>query len=66
MLTMLMTMVKVVVIPGLPAVNLHFHMLFLDGVHVDGPDASLTFRWVTGGRALECVPRVSWQERVAC
>jgi hypothetical protein len=26
--------------------NLHFHMLFLDGVYVERPDGSLTFRWV--------------------
>lgn len=26
--------------------NLHFHMLFLEGVYVERPDGALTFRWV--------------------
>jgi hypothetical protein len=26
--------------------NIHFHMLFLDGVYVDQPDGSARFRWV--------------------
>jgi len=26
--------------------NIHFHMLFLDGVYVERPDGSLRFRWV--------------------
>jgi hypothetical protein len=26
--------------------NLHFHMLFLDGVYLERPDGSLSFRWV--------------------
>ena len=26
--------------------NIHFHMLFLDGVYVECPDGSLRFRWV--------------------
>ncbi len=26
--------------------NVHFHMLFLDGVYVERPDGSLRFRWV--------------------
>jgi hypothetical protein len=26
--------------------NVHFHMLFLDGVYVERPDGSLSFRWV--------------------
>lgn len=26
--------------------NIHFHMLFLDGVYVEGPDGSTRFRWV--------------------
>ena len=27
--------------------NIHFHMLFLDGVYVDGANGSTRFRWVT-------------------
>ncbi len=30
--------------------NLHFHMLILDGVCVERPDGSLRFRWVTAPR----------------
>jgi hypothetical protein len=26
--------------------NIHFHMLFLDGVYVDQPDGTVRFRWV--------------------
>lgn len=26
--------------------NIHFHMLFLDGVYVDGPEGGARFRWV--------------------
>lgn len=26
--------------------NVHFHMLFLDGVYVENPDGSARFRWV--------------------
>ena len=26
--------------------NVHFHMLFLDGVYVERPDGALRFRWV--------------------
>ena len=26
--------------------NIHFHMLFLDGVYVDHPNATARFRWV--------------------
>jgi len=26
--------------------NVHFHMLFLDGVYIERPDGSLRFRWV--------------------
>jgi len=26
--------------------NIHFHMLFLDGVYVDRLDGSVQFRWV--------------------
>ena len=26
--------------------NVHFHMLFLDGAYVERPDGSLRFRWV--------------------
>jgi len=26
--------------------NIHFHMLFLDGVYIDGPDGAARFRWV--------------------
>lgn len=32
--------------------NLHFHMLFLDGVYVERPDGSLTLRWVNRGAAF--------------
>jgi hypothetical protein len=33
--------------------NLHFHMLFLDGVYVERPDGSLTFRWVKAPTSAE-------------
>ena len=33
--------------------NLHFHMLFLDGVCVERPDGSLRFRWVTAPTSAE-------------
>ena len=32
---------------------MHFHMLFLDGVYVEGPDGSLTFRWVKAPTSAE-------------
>jgi hypothetical protein len=28
--------------------NLHFHMLFLDGVYVERSDGCVRFRWVDG------------------
>jgi len=34
-------------------VNLHFHMLFLDGVYVERPDGSLAFRWVKAPTGAE-------------
>jgi hypothetical protein len=33
--------------------NLHFHMLFLDGVYVEGPDGTLPFRWVKAPTSAE-------------
>jgi ribosomal protein S27E len=33
--------------------NLHFHMLFLDGVYVEAPDGSLMFRWVKAPTGAE-------------
>lgn len=33
--------------------NIHFHMLFLDGVYVDGPDCSRRFRWVRAPTSIE-------------
>ena len=33
--------------------NLHFDMLFLDGVYVEGPDGSLTLRWVKAPTGAE-------------
>ena len=33
--------------------NLHFHLLFLDGVYVEGPDGSLTLRWVKAPTSAE-------------
>jgi len=33
--------------------NLHFHMLFLDGVYLEGPDGALTFRWVKAPTSAE-------------
>jgi hypothetical protein len=33
--------------------NLHFHMLFLDGVYLERPDGSLTFRWVKAPTGAE-------------
>ena len=33
--------------------NLHFHMLFLDGVYVEGPDGALSFRWVKAPTSVE-------------
>ena len=33
--------------------NLHFHMLFLDGVYVELPDGVLTFRWVKAPTGAE-------------
>lgn len=34
-------------------INIHFHMLFLDGVYVDGPDGSARFRWVKAPTSQE-------------
>ena len=33
--------------------NVHFHMLFLDGVYVARPDGSLRFRWVKAPSSAE-------------
>lgn len=33
--------------------NVHFHMLFLDGVYVERPDGSLRFRWVKAPSSAE-------------
>jgi ribosomal protein S27E len=33
--------------------NIHFHMLFLDGVYVERPDGSLRFRWVKAPTSAE-------------
>ena len=33
--------------------NVHFHMLFLDGVYVERPDGSLLFRWVKAPTSAE-------------
>ena len=35
------------------ALNIHFHMLFLDGVYVDCPDGSTRFRWVKAPTSAE-------------
>jgi hypothetical protein len=43
-------------------VNLHFHMLFLDGVYVEGPDGALSFRWVkapTGAELTALASRIA-------
>ena len=33
--------------------NIHFHMLFLDGVYVERPDGTLRFRWVKAPTSAE-------------
>jgi len=33
--------------------NVHFHMLLLDGVYIEPPDGSLRFRWVTAPSSAE-------------
>jgi len=33
--------------------NIHFHMLFLDGVYVERPDGSLRFRWLKASTSAE-------------
>ena len=33
--------------------NLHFHMLFLDGVYVERPDGCVRFRWVKAPTSIE-------------
>ena len=35
------------------SLNVHFHMLFLDGVYVERPDGSLRFRWVKAPTSAE-------------
>ena len=35
------------------ALNIHFHMLFLDGVYVERPDVSVRFRWVKAPTSTE-------------
>jgi len=39
--------------------NLHFHLLFLDGVYVERPDGSLTLRWVKAPTGAELTALVS-------
>jgi pyruvate/2-oxoglutarate dehydrogenase complex dihydrolipoamide acyltransferase (E2) component len=42
--------------------NLHFHMLFLDGVYVERPDGALSFRWVrapTSGELTALAGRIA-------
>ena len=34
-------------------VHIHFHMLFLDGVYVDGANGSTRFRWVRAPSGAE-------------
>lgn len=36
--------------------NIHFHMLFLDGADVDRPDGSLRFRWARAPTSMELTP----------
>jgi hypothetical protein len=33
--------------------NVHFHMLFLDGVYVERPNGTLRFRWVKAPTSVE-------------
>jgi len=33
--------------------NVHFHMLCLDGVYIEHPDGSLRFRWVKAPNGAE-------------
>lgn len=33
--------------------NVHFHMLFLDGVYVEGPEGARSFRWVKAPTGVE-------------
>jgi hypothetical protein len=35
------------------ALNIHFHMLFLDGVYVDQPNGAARFRWVKSPSSAE-------------
>jgi hypothetical protein len=45
--------------------NVHFHMLFLDGVYVEGPEGALSLRWVkapTGAELTALASRIA--ERV--
>ena len=37
--------------------NVHFHMLFLDGVYIEHPDGSLRFRWVQAPTSAELALR---------
>ena len=39
--------------PGALNLNVHFHRLFLDGVYVERPDGSLSFRWVKEPNSAE-------------
>jgi hypothetical protein len=39
--------------PGALNLNIHFHMLFLDGVYVDRLDGSARFRWVRSPTSQE-------------
>ena len=40
-------------VPGALNLNIHFHMLFLDGVYVDRHDGSTRFRWVSSPTTQE-------------
>ena len=33
--------------------NIHFHLLFLDGVYVEGSDGSVRFRWLKAPTSAE-------------
>lgn len=35
--------------------NIHFHMLFLDGVYVERPEGTVRFRWVKGSTPQQSV-----------
>ena len=43
---------------GVLNLNIHFHMLFLDGVYVDHPNGTARFRWVKAPTSQELTQRV--------